>query len=60
MLSLGSYESVIDSSVIQYSGGGGGGGGGGGVRCIPLRRNVSLCGNLVFILFISSKGLETF
>ena len=28
--------------------------------CIPLRGNFSLCGNSVFILFISSKRLETF
>ena len=27
--------------------------------CIPLRGNFSLCGNSVFILFVSSKGLET-
>ena len=28
--------------------------------CIPLHGSFSLCGNSVFILFISSKRLETF
>ena len=28
--------------------------------CISLRGNFSFCGNSVFILFISSKRLETF
>ena len=30
------------------------------IVCIPLRGNFSLCGNSVFILFISSKWLATF